>query len=114
MFGATDVEGATPTYVYFTVSQDGTFQIRHRAGNDVKEVSKSLHVAIKKPDAAGKAINTLEVQVAPTAITYLVNGTVVDASPTLTGLTAKPTGVVGFRVDAPLDVQVEGFEAKGT
>ena len=26
VFGAADVEGAAPTYVYFTIAQDGTFQ----------------------------------------------------------------------------------------
>src|SRR5947207_1241836 len=31
-FGGNEMEGAAPTYVYFTIAQDGTFQIRHRAG----------------------------------------------------------------------------------
>jgi len=113
VFGANDVEGGTPSYVYFTIAQDGSFQVRQRTGDKVNEVSRSIHVAIQKPDASGKSMNTLEVQVAPTAITYLVNGTVVDASPILVGPTSKTSGIVGFRIDDALDVQVEGLEVKG-
>ena len=58
IFGATDVEGSTPTYVYFTIAQDGTFQVRHRAGNEVHDIDKSLHFAVRKPDASGKSTNT--------------------------------------------------------
>ena len=30
VFGGKDFEGATPTYVYFTVAADGTYRVRHR------------------------------------------------------------------------------------
>ncbi|MSO83240.1 MAG: hypothetical protein EXQ53_08105 [Acidobacteria bacterium] len=115
VFGATDLDGSTPAYVYFTIAQDGTFQIRHRAGHEVHEIDKSLHFAIRKPDASGKSTNTLEVQVAPTAVSYLVNGAVVDATPTRSGTgsyTEKTDGLVGVRIDDHIDVQVEGFEIK--
>jgi hypothetical protein len=115
IFGGTDMEGATPTYVYFTIAQDGTFQIRHRAGNDVHDMDKSLHFAVRKPDAGGKSTNTLEVQVAPTAVSYLVNGAVVHATPTRAGTgayTEKTDGVVGIRLDDRIEVQVDGFEVK--
>ena len=66
----------------------------------------SLHYAIKKPDASGKSVNTLEVQVAPTAVSYLVNGAVVDATPTRAAIagnsftvTEKIGGIVGVRSD---------------
>jgi hypothetical protein len=114
-FAGTDIEGSAPTYVYFTIAQDGTFQIRHRAGADVHDMDKSLHVAVRKPDASGRSTNTLEVQVAPTAVSYLVNGAVVDATPTRAGTgsyTEKTDGVVGIRIDDHVDVQVDGFETK--
>ena len=116
-FGGTDMEGSTPTYVYFTVAQDGTFQIRHRAGNEVHDMDKSLHFAIRKPDASGKSVNTLEVQVAPTAVSYLVNGAVVDATPTRSGTgsyteTEKTVGLAGVRIDDQIDVQIDGIEIK--
>ena len=79
-------------------------------------MDESLHYAIKKPDASGKAVNTLEVQVAPTAVSYLVNGAVVDATPTRAAIagnsftvTEKIGGVVGVRLDDPIDVQVDNF-----
>ncbi len=115
VFGGTDVEGTTPTYVSFTIAQDGTYQIRHRAGNEVNEIDKSLHFAIRKPDASGTSTNTLEVQVAPTAVSYLVNGAVVSATPTRAGTgsyTEKTDGIVGVRIDDHIDVQVDGFEVK--
>ncbi len=117
VFGATDVEGSTPTYVYFTIAQDGTFQVRHRAGNEVHEIDKSLHFAIRKPDPSGKSTNTLEVQVAPTAVSYLINGAVVHATPTRAGTgsyteTEKTNGIVGVRIDDRIELQVDGFELK--
>jgi hypothetical protein len=113
-FGGNEMEGATPTYIYFTIAHDGTFQIRHRLGDKVDDIDSSLHFAIKKPDATGKSVNTLEVQVAPTAVSYLVNGAVVDATPTRGGTgafteTAKDAGIVGVRIDNQVDVQVDGF-----
>jgi hypothetical protein len=103
-----------PTDVDFTIAQDGSFTIRHRAGSEIHEMDKSLHFAIKKPDASGKVVNTLEVQVAPTAVSYLVNGAVVDATPTRAGMnsyteTSKIGGIVGVRIDNPIDVQVDNF-----
>jgi hypothetical protein len=112
-FAGGDIEGSTPTYMYFTIAQDGTYQIRHRAGSEVHEIDKSLHVAVRKPDAGGKSTNTLEIQVAPTAVSYLVNGAVVHATPTRAGTgayTEKTDGVVGVRIDDRIDVQVDGLE----
>ena len=74
-----------------------------------------MHFAIKKPDASGKAVNTLEVQVAPTAVSYLVNGAVVDATPTRAAIREfiyrgeKIGGIVGVRIDDQIDVQVDSF-----
>ena len=114
-FGGNNMDAAAE-YVYFGIAQDGSFLIRHRAGEQVDEMDTSLHYAIKKPDAAGKAVNTLEVQVAPTAVSYLVNGAVVDATPTRAAIAGnsftvseKIGGVVGVRLDDPVDVQVDGF-----
>ena len=117
IFGARDLEGAAPTYVYFTIAQDGAFQVRHRAGNDVHDIEKSLHFAVRKPDASGKSTNTLEVQVAPTAVSYLVNGAVVHATPTRAGTgsyteTDKTHGIAGVRIDGQIDLQVDAFEVR--
>ncbi|HEY3158018.1 MAG TPA: hypothetical protein VGJ78_03580 [Vicinamibacterales bacterium] len=114
-FGGNQMDAA-PEYVYLAIAADGSFIIRHRAGTQVDEMDTSLHYAIKKPDASGKAVNTLEVQVAPTAVSYLVNGAVVDATPTRAAIagnsftvTEKIGGIVGVRIDDAVDVQVDGF-----
>jgi hypothetical protein len=118
-FGGNGMDGAAPEYVYFAIGQDGSFIIRHRAGDKIDEMDKSLHYAIKKPDASGKAVNTLEVQVAPTGVSYLVNGAVVDATPTRSAIAGNSFtvlerigGIVGVRVDDAVDVQVDGFLAQ--
>lgn len=114
-FGGRDLEGEAPTYVYFTIAQDGAFQVRHRAGTAINEIDKSLHFAILRPDSTGRMSNTLEVQVAPTAVSYLINGAVVHATPTRPGTNSytegeKAYGVAGIRVDGAVDLQVDGFE----
>jgi hypothetical protein len=115
-FGGNGMDGATPEYVYFAIAQDGSFIIRHRVGDKIDEMDKSLHYAIKKPDANGKAVNTLDVQVAPTGVSYVVNGAVVDATPTRSAIAAnsfttleKIGGIAGVRTDGPVDVQVDGW-----
>lgn len=113
-FGGTDIDGANPRFVYFTIAQDGTFQLRHRAGGEINEIDKSLHFAIRKPDASGKSTNHLEVQVAPTAVSYLINGAVVHATPTRAGTGSytegeKAHGIAGVRIDDQVDLQVDGF-----
>ena len=112
-FAGNNLEGAAPSFIYFTIAQDGTFQIRHREGAEIHDMDKSLHFAIRKPGANGRSVNTLEVQVAPTAVSYLVNGAVVDATPNRPGTgayTERTEGLAGIRIDDPVDVQVDGFE----
>jgi hypothetical protein len=116
-FGAAGLDGATPTYVYFTIAQDGTFQVRHRAGGEVHEIDKSPHFAVRKPDASGRSVNALEVQVAPTAVSYLINGAVVHATPTRAGTGSytegeKTHGIAGIRIDGDINLQVDGFEVQ--
>ena len=113
-FGGRDLEG-TPDYVYFTIAQDGAFTVRHRLGTEIHEIDKSLHFMIKKPDASGKSTNTLEVQIAPTAVSYLINGAVVHATPTRPGTNSytegeKVNGAAGIRIDNPIELQVDAFE----
>jgi hypothetical protein len=114
IFGGRDLEGAGQNYTYFLVAQDGTYLIKHRAGEEVLDVkSGTPHDAIRKPDASGKSINALEVRVSGNDISYVVNGTVVATTPK-TGVTASTDGLTGFRVNHVLDVSVDGFEVTGS
>jgi hypothetical protein len=109
VFGAGQLEGAGQTYAYFVVAQDGSYLIRHRSGDRVKDVARAPHDAVKRPDGSGRSSNTLEVRVSPQGVSYVVNGTVVHSAPKATFVT---DGIVGFRVNHQLDVAVEGFELR--
>src|SRR5438034_1046967 len=80
VFGGNGLEGANQSYTYFLVAQDGTWLVKRRDGEAVKDVSpKTANGAVKKPDASGKSTNALEVRVMPDKIDYVVNGTVVNS-----------------------------------
>ena len=106
VFGGSDLEGPQQTYLYFMVAQDGTFLIKRRNGNATEDVKASeASPAVRRPTANGQSTNELEVRVRPDLIAYSVNGTTVHTTPR-TGLTAKPDGAYGFRINHRLEVQV--------
>jgi hypothetical protein len=112
IIGGADLGVATQNYIYFLVAQDGTYMVKHRAGDQVHDVKASTpHEAVKKPGADGRSTNALEVRVAGNTVSYVINGTVVHTTPK-TGMTAKTDGLVGIRVNHQLDVHIEGFEVK--
>lgn len=112
IFGGGALEGASQTYIYFLVAQNGTYIVRHRVGEAVHDVQTSApNPAVRQPDAKGQSTNTLEVKVAGNTITYAVNGMVVHSTPK-TGMTAKTDGIVGVRVNHLLDVHIEGFQVQ--
>jgi hypothetical protein len=110
VFGGSGLDGPNQTYIYFLVAQDGTFLVKHRAGDNAVHdvVPKTANAVIKKPDASGKSVNALEVRVGADKIDYVVNGTVVTSTPK-SGMTAKTDGTYGIRVNHLLDVQIDGL-----
>lgn len=109
VFGGSQLEGAAQEYLYFVVGQDGTFLIKHRAGDATHDVqAKTPHAAVQKPDASGKSVNALEVRVLADKIEYVVNGTTVHTTPK-SGMTAKTDGLYGLRVNHQLEVHVDGL-----
>ena len=110
VFGGSDLEGATQTYLYFLVAQDGTWLVKRRNGDKETQnvADKAGSDAVKKPDASGQSTNTLEVRVTADKIEYVVNGTPVHTTPK-TGLTAKTDGIYGLRVNHQLEVHIDGF-----
>jgi hypothetical protein len=112
VFGGDQLDGAGQNYIYFLVAQDGTYLVKHRAGEATHDVvAKAKHEAIRQPGADGRSSNTLEVRVTPKDISYVVNGQVVTTTPK-TGMTAKTDGIVGLRVNHQLDVHVDNFAVK--
>jgi hypothetical protein len=109
IFGGSNLEGAGQDYLYFVITDDGTWLIKRRNGSGTDELSpKTPSPAVKKPDASGMCTNTLEVRVMSNKIEFVVNGTVVDSVPK-TGPAAKTDGIYGLRINHHLDVQVDGL-----
>ncbi len=109
IFGGNGLEGATQSYTYFMVTDDGTYLIKRRDGSSTQGVSpKTANAAVKKPDASGMATNALEVRVKGDKIEFVINGTVVTTLPK-TGAAAKTDGIYGIRINHQLDVQIDGF-----
>src|SRR5579864_7711553 len=109
IFGGSGLEGGTQSYLYFMVTDDGTYLIKRREGSSTQGVSpKTANAAVKKPDAGGMATNALEVRVKGDKIEFVINGTVVTTLPK-TGAAAKTDGIYGIRINHQLDVQIDGF-----
>ena len=111
IFGGSSLEGAGQQYLYFVITDDGTWLVKRRNGASAEEVAdKMSSPAIKKPNANGSCTNTLEVRVMPEKVDFVINGTVVKTL-AKTGNAAKTDGIYGLRINHHLDVQVEGFGA---
>ena len=109
VFGGSGLEGGGQSYLYFMITDDGTYLIKRRDGSSTQGVSpKTPSPAVKKPDAGGSATNTLEVRVKPDKIDFVINGTMVTSLPK-TGAAAKTDGIYGIRINHQLDVQIDDF-----
>ncbi|MGE0592180.1 MAG: hypothetical protein AB7G23_11985 [Vicinamibacterales bacterium] len=112
VFGGSNLGAPNQQYVYFMVAQNGSFQIRHRNGDQTSNVQgRTPHAAVVRPGANGQSVNNLEVRVAADAINYVVNGTVVHTTPK-SGATAVTDGQVGARINHETDVTVSNFQVR--
>ena len=109
IFGGSNLQGAGQDYLYFVITDDGTWLIKRRNGSATEELSpKTPSPAVKKPDANGMCTNALEVRVTGDKVDFVINGTVVHSQPKA-GPAAKTEGIYGLRINHHLDVQVDGF-----
>ena len=109
IFGGSGLDGASQGYLYFMVTDDGTYLIKRREGSSTEGVSpKTPSPAVKRPEASGSATNALEVRVMADKITFVINGTVVSTLPK-TGPAAKTDGIYGMLINHQLDVQIDNF-----
>ena len=109
VFGGNDLAAAGQNYLYFLVAQNGTFLVKHRAGDATHDVvARTEHAAVAKPDSTGRSRNALEVRVAADKIDFVVNGQVVHTQPK-TGMAARTDGIWGVRVNHQLDVHIAGL-----
>ena len=108
-FGGSALDGASQSYTYFEVAQNGTWLIKRRDGEQTSNVTpKTPNDVVKKPGADGKSVNELEVRVGADKVDFVVNGTVVHSEPK-SGVLAKTDGEYGIRINHLLEVQIDGF-----
>ena len=110
VFGGNSLDGPLQNYLYFLVGQNGSYIIKHRAGNTMTHdiQPRTPHEAVAKPNADGKSENTLEVRVGADKIDYVINNVVVHTTPK-TGMTSRTDGIWGARINHQLDVHVTGL-----
>lgn len=111
VFGASDLDGSSQSYLYFLVAQNGSFIVKHRANDDAVHdiVGRTMHDAVAKPGDDGKSVNELEVRVGADELTFLVNGTVVHTQEHA-GMASRTDGIWGVRVNHRLPgITVEGL-----
>jgi len=100
VYGAGALDGAEQNYIYFLVAQDGSFTIRHRAGNETVHdiMGRTPHAAVATPGADGQSVNQLAVRVGASETQFVVNGQVVHTAPK-TGMAARTDGIWGVRIN---------------
>jgi hypothetical protein len=111
VFGGRELEGSGENYLYFLVAQNGSYIVKHRAGNETTHdiQGRTSHSAVVTPDANGRSVNALEVRVAADATQFVVNGAVVFTAPK-TGMAAQTDGIWGVRVNHLIPgILVEGL-----
>ncbi len=111
VYGGNGLEGSGQSYLYFLVAQNGTFIVKHRAGNETTHdiQGRTRHAAVVTPDANGRSVNALEVRVGADGTVFVVNGVVVFTAPK-TGMAAQTDGIWGVRVNHVIPgILVEGL-----
>jgi len=125
VYGGRDLEGPGQNYLYFLVAQNGSFIIKHRAGDGVTHdiAPRTPHDAVVEPDASGRSVNHLQVQVGADETDFLVNGTVVYTlgsiiqarlnMPEMPGMRSQTDGIWGVRVNHRIPgVVVDGLRLR--
>ena len=100
IYGGRALEGAQQSFIYFLVAQNGSYIIRHRAGDEtVHDIQgRTPHEAVATPDADGQSTNHLQVRVGPEETSFVVNGTVVHTA-AHSGMADSSDGIWGVRVN---------------
>ncbi|HIF07297.1 MAG TPA: hypothetical protein EYQ64_10205 [Gemmatimonadetes bacterium] len=100
VYGGGAMEGDGQNYLYFLIGQNGTYIVKHRAGNETTHdiQARTAHDAIETPDAGGRSVNELEVRVGSNRTDFVVNGVVVYTAPK-SGMAARTDGIWGVRVN---------------
>ncbi len=112
VFGGGDLNGSSQNYLYFLVSQNGSYIVKHRANDEVVHdiVDRTMHDAIETPGSDGSSVKNLEVRVGADEIEFVVNGTVVNTQAN-SGMVSRTDGMYGVRVNHRIPgVRVENLQ----
>jgi hypothetical protein len=110
-YGGGALDGERQNYMYFLIGQNGTYIVKHRAGNEtVHDVQgRTPHDAIRTPGDDGTSVNDLEVRVGSDQTEFVINGTVVFTAPK-EGMAGRTDGIYGVRINHVIPgVLVEGL-----
>jgi hypothetical protein len=108
--GGKNLDKPDQEYGYLIVRGDGKYAIKHRAGSEVHTVQDwTEHPKLNKQDAAGKATNTLSVEVGATHVKMFVNGAEVKQWEKAYW---QGEGQLGLRINHNLDVHVSDFKVE--
>ena len=113
VFSGRDLTTPKQNYMYFTLGGNGTYLIKHRAGDADSEIHTiadwTPSDAIAKADAAGKSTDKLEVVVGAQKVQYMINGKEVY-SMDRAKVPGGTDGIAGIRVSHNLDVHISDFK----
>jgi hypothetical protein len=109
--GGSALPAAGQRYTYFLIRDDGMFLVKRRLGDSTWAVTKdwTANDAVARRDTgptvemANPLENTLTIRVAPTDVTFLVNGKLVYKA---SASDVDVKGIVGFRVNHNLNVHL--------
>ncbi len=111
IYGGSELADSGQSYLYFLVAQNGTYLVKHRAGDETTHdiQGRTPHSSVVVPNADGRSVNDLEVRVGTDATDFVVNGVVVHSAPQ-TGMAGRTDGIWGVRVNHTLPaILVEGL-----
>ena len=107
--GGKNLDAEAQEYGYLIVRGDGKYAIKHRAGAEVHTIQDWVeHAKVNKQDAAGKATNTLLLEVIGDKVRMLINGEEIRS---FDRKSFFPTGgMLGMRINHHLDVHISDFK----
>jgi hypothetical protein len=107
--GGKNLDKPEQEYGYLIVRGDGKYAIKHRAGAEVHTVLDwTEHASVNKQDAAGKATNTLAMEVIGDKVRLLINSAEVKSFERRNFF--QTAGMLGMRINHNLDVHISDFK----
>jgi hypothetical protein len=108
--GGKNLDQENQDYGYIVIRGDGKYLIKHRAGSETHTIQDwTEHPKLNKQDAAGKATNTLAVELKGDHVRMYVNGEEVKSWEKSYW---NAVGQAGLRINHNLDVHVSDFKVE--